>query len=101
MKRITWNGLMARYPAFLHLILLVLSVLINFILQPNFVCPRHIEQQYARVSAHYLLSAGQAVVILGGGIDISCGIDCRGCPIPYLPPGSGWKAPHSPCGCMY
>ena len=34
-KRFNWDSLMARYPAFFPLILLLLSVVINLLLQPN------------------------------------------------------------------
>ena len=73
MKRITWNGLMARYPALFALILLVLSVLINFILQPNLFARDTLNSNMRVFLPIILLSAGQAVVILGGGIDISVG----------------------------
>lgn len=73
MKRLTWNGLMARYPALFALILLVISVIVNFILQPNLFARDTLNSNMRVFLPLILLSAGQAVVILGGGIDISVG----------------------------
>lgn len=73
MKRFTWSGLMARYPAFFALILLALAILINFILQPNLFARGTLNSNLRVFLPLILLSAGQAVVILAGGIDISVG----------------------------
>jgi len=64
---------MARYPAFFALILLVLTVVINFILQPNVFARDTLNSNMRVFLPIILMSAGQAVVILGGGIDISVG----------------------------
>ena len=34
-RRISWDFLITRYPAFFPLILLVISIIINLVLQPN------------------------------------------------------------------
>jgi ribose transport system permease protein len=73
MKRITWNKLMVRYPALFALILLVLVVAINFIVQPHLFARDTLNSNMRVFLPLILLSAGQAVVILGGGIDISVG----------------------------
>lgn len=73
MKRYSWGALTARYPAFFALILLVLAVAINFILQPNMFARDTLNSNMRVFLPLVLLSAGQAVVILGGGIDISVG----------------------------
>lgn len=73
MRRITWSGLMARYPALFSLILLILALTINFILQPNLFARDTLNSNMRVFLPIILLSAGQAVVILGGGIDISVG----------------------------
>lgn len=64
---------MARYPALFALILLVLAVAINFIVQPHLLARDTLNSNMRVFLPLILLSAGQAVVILGGGIDISVG----------------------------
>ncbi len=73
MKRFTWSALMARYPAFFALLLLALAVIVNLILQPNLFAPETLNSNMRVFLPLILLSAGQAIVILGGGIDISSG----------------------------
>ena len=73
MKRITWNRLTTRYPALFALILLVIAVVVNFILQPNLFARDTLNSNMRVFLPLIILAAGQAVVILGGGIDISVG----------------------------
>ncbi len=73
MKRITWKAMMTRYPALFALILLVLAIIINLILQPNMFAGNTLNSNLRVFLPIILLAAGQAVVILGGGIDISVG----------------------------
>ncbi len=73
MKRFTWQALMRRYPALFALILLVLALIVNFILQPNMFAPDTLNSNMRVFLPIILLAVGQAVVILGGGIDISVG----------------------------
>lgn len=73
MRRLTWNALMIRYPALFALILLVISIMVNFILQPNLFARDTLNSNMRVFLPLILLSAGQAIVILGGGIDISVG----------------------------
>jgi len=73
MKRFTWNKLTSRYPALFALTLLVLSVLINVILQPNMFARDTLNSNMRVFLPMVILAAGQAIVILGGGIDISVG----------------------------
>ncbi|MBP1701322.1 MAG: Monosaccharide-transporting ATPase [Chloroflexi bacterium] len=73
MKRITWSGLMSRYPAFFALILLTFAVIVNFILQPNMFAEDTLNSNMRVFLPIILLTVGQAIVILGGGIDISVG----------------------------
>ncbi len=73
MKRVTWYTLMARYPAFFALILLVLAIIVNLILQPNMFARDTLNSNMRVFLPIILLTVGQAVVILGGGIDISVG----------------------------
>ena len=73
MKRSGWDALMSRYPALFALVLLVLSVIVNLILQPNMFAKETLNSNMRVFLPIILLSAGQAIVILGGGIDISVG----------------------------
>lgn len=73
LKRFTWDYMMARYPAFFALVLLLIVLIINLILQPNLLTPGTMNNNLRVFLPLILLAAGQAVVILGGGIDISVG----------------------------
>jgi len=73
MKRSRWDILTARQPALFALILLVLSVVINFILQPNMFARETLNSNMRVFLPIILMAIGQAIVILGGGIDISVG----------------------------
>jgi ribose transport system permease protein len=73
MKRFTWNTMMTRYPALFALILLMLALLVNLFLQPNMFAPNTLNNNMRVFLPIVLLAAGQAVVILTGGIDISVG----------------------------
>lgn len=73
MKRFSWDEMMNRYPAFFAILLLVVALMINFILQPNMFARDTLNSNMRVFLPMILLAAGQAVVILGGGIDISVG----------------------------
>src|SRR5215216_2035174 len=73
MKRFRWDALSARQPALFALILLVLSLIINFILQPNMFARETLNSNMRVFLPIILMAIGQAIVILGGGIDISVG----------------------------
>ena len=73
MKRFRWDMLTARQPALFALILLILSIVINFILQPNMFARETLNSNMRVFLPIILMAIGQAVVILGGGIDISVG----------------------------
>lgn len=64
---------MARYPALFALILLAFALLVNFILQPNLLARDTLNSNMRVFLPIILLTVGQAIVILGGGIDISVG----------------------------
>lgn len=72
-RRITWDFLMTRFPAFFPLILLVISILINLFLQPNMFELNTINGNMRVFLPLILLAVGQAIVLIGGGIDISVG----------------------------
>lgn len=73
MKRSRWDVLMSRYPALFALILFAISIVINLILQPNMFAKDTLNSNMRVFLPIILLSVGQAIVILGGGIDISVG----------------------------
>lgn len=73
MRQARWDSLIARQPALFALILMVLSVVINLILQPNMFARDTLNSNMRVFLPMILLAAGQAIVILGGGIDISVG----------------------------
>ncbi len=73
MKRSRWDALTAHQPALFALILLVLSLVINLILQPNMFAKETLNSNMRVFLPIILMAIGQAIVILGGGIDISVG----------------------------
>jgi ribose transport system permease protein len=73
MRQSSWDALTARQPALFALILLVLSLVINFILQPNMFARETLNSNMRVFLPIILMAVGQAIVILGGGIDISVG----------------------------
>jgi len=73
MNQSRWDALAARQPALFALVLLVLSLVINVILQPNMFARETLNSNMRVFLPIILMAVGQAVVILGGGIDISVG----------------------------
>jgi ribose transport system permease protein len=73
MRLSKWDALMGRQPAVFALILLVLSLVINLILQPNMFATGTLNSNMRVFLPLIILAVGQAIVILGGGIDISVG----------------------------
>jgi ribose transport system permease protein len=73
MRAARWNAWASRQPAMFALVLLVLSVVINLILQPNMFARETLNSNMRVFLPIVLMAAGQAIVILGGGIDISVG----------------------------
>ena len=72
-RRLSWDFLMVHYPAFFPLILLILSIAINLFLQPNMFDLETLNSNMRVFLPLILLAVGQAIVLLGGGIDISVG----------------------------
>ena len=72
-RRFTWDFLMVHYPAFFPLILLILAIAINLFLQPNMFNLETLNSNMRVFLPLILLAVGQAIVLLGGGIDISVG----------------------------
>jgi ribose transport system permease protein len=73
MKQSRWDTLLARQPAVFAVILVVLSVFVNLFLQPNMFARETLNSNLRVFLPLILLAVGQAIVILGGGIDISVG----------------------------
>jgi len=73
MKQSRWDNLVARQPAVFALILLILSLVINVLLQPNMFAKETLNSNMRVFLPIVLMAVGQAIVILGGGIDISVG----------------------------
>ena len=73
MNRSQWDAFMARQPALFALVLMVLSLVINLILQPNMFARETLNSNMRVFLPIILMAVGQAIVILGGGIDISVG----------------------------
>ena len=73
MNRSRWEAFIARQPALFALVLLVLSIVINLILQPNMFARETLNSNMRVFLPIILMAIGQAIVILGGGIDISVG----------------------------
>jgi ribose transport system permease protein len=73
MKKIRWQSISQRNPYLFSLLLLVFAVLVNFFFQPNLFELGTLNSNMRVFLPLILLASGQAVVILGGGIDISVG----------------------------
>ncbi|HET9588571.1 MAG TPA: ABC transporter permease [Anaerolineales bacterium] len=73
MKQSRWDVWIGRQPALFALILLILALMINLIFQPNMFARETLNSNMRVFLPIILLAVGQAIVILGGGIDISVG----------------------------
>jgi ribose transport system permease protein len=73
MNRARWDALTARQPALFALVLLLLAIVSNLVVQPNMFARDTLNSNMRVFLPLILLAVGQAVVILGGGIDISVG----------------------------
>jgi ribose transport system permease protein len=73
MNNIRWQTVALRNPYFFALALLVIVLAANLAVQPNLISSGAVNDNMRVFLPTILLAAGQAVVILGGGIDISVG----------------------------
>jgi ribose transport system permease protein len=73
MKRLNWQHITYRNPYLFALLLLIIALLVNAILQPNLFERDTLNDNLRVFLPLIFLSAGEAVVILGSGIDISVG----------------------------
>jgi ribose transport system permease protein len=70
-KRLSWDYLVTHYPAFFPLILLVIAIAINLFLQPNMLDLDTLNSNMRVFLPLILLTVGQAIVLIGGGIAIN------------------------------
>ncbi len=73
MKPSGWALWTTRYPALFAFVLFVIAIVINLILQPNMFAKETLNSNMRVFLPIILFSVGQAIVLLGGGIDISVG----------------------------
>jgi ribose transport system permease protein len=73
MNRFHWQTVSLRNPYLFALALLVTVLAANLAVQPNLISSGAVNDNMRVFLPTILLAAGQAVVILGGGIDISAG----------------------------
>ncbi len=73
MTPMRWRARVAQHRFPFVLWLFILAILVNTILQPDFLLPATINSNLRVLLPLILVAVGQAVVILGGGIDISVG----------------------------
>jgi ribose transport system permease protein len=73
MNRERWQTFRLRNPYLFSLLLLVIIILVNLFFQPNIFERNTLNSNMRVFLPLIILAAGQAVVILGGGIDISVG----------------------------
>jgi ribose transport system permease protein len=73
MRRVGWQTLAQQNRIPFALFLLALVVAVNLLVQPNMLEPVTLNSNMRVFLPLILVAAGQAIVILGGGIDISAG----------------------------
>ena len=69
----TWRRFLRQNPYLFALLLLGVLVAVNAALQPNFFSARALNGNFRVFLPLMILAVGQAVVIIGGGIDLSVG----------------------------
>jgi len=73
MKKIRWQYIAFRNPYLFALLLLILAAAVNFFYEPDLFARATLNSNMRVFLPLILLAVGQAIVILGGGIDISVG----------------------------
>jgi ribose transport system permease protein len=73
MRNLRWQIASQRRPYLFALVLLIVTLFLNFIYQPNLFERSTLNSNLRVFLPLILIAAGQAIVILGGGIDISVG----------------------------
>ncbi len=72
-SRFDWRRLIARNTFLFALLLLIVSVLINWSLQDNFFELRSLNRNLRGFLPLIILAIGQTIVVIGGGVDLSVG----------------------------
>lgn len=72
-ERLKLKYVSLRHPYLFALILLIVAALTNFILQPNLLELRVLNGNMRSFMPLIVVTVGQAIVIMGGGIDLSVG----------------------------
>jgi ribose transport system permease protein len=72
-KKIHWQSLVSKNPYLFALLLLAVAVIVNLIFQPDLLVGDTLNSNLRVFLPLIFLAVGQAVVVLGGGIDISTG----------------------------
>jgi len=73
MKKIPFEKISLRHPYLFALLLLLVGLGVNYYFHPNLFDTRVLSGNMRIFFPLMLISAGQAVVIIGGGIDLSVG----------------------------
>ncbi len=73
MKQSRWQQRTYRHPYLFALILLFVAFTVNLLLQPNLIEPTALNRNMRVFLPLILVAIGQAIVMIGGGIDISVG----------------------------
>ncbi len=73
MNKLRWSSFTARRPYLFVLLLLIVTVAVNFIFQPGLLARDTLNSNMRVFLPLILVAAGEAVVVLAGGIDISVG----------------------------
>jgi ribose transport system permease protein len=73
MNKLRWSSFTSKRPYLFVLLLLIVTVAVNFIFQPGLLERDTLNSNLRVFLPSILVAAGQAVVLLAGGIDISVG----------------------------
>jgi ribose transport system permease protein len=73
MKQSRWQQRTYRHPYLFALIVLIVAFAVNLLLQPNLIEPTALNRNMRVFLPLILVAIGQAIVMIGGGIDISVG----------------------------
>ncbi|WP_143180490.1 hypothetical protein [Bowdeniella nasicola] len=80
--------LATRLPSATAWALLFVCVIVSALLQKNFFSQYSISSSFATFLPLVLVAFGQAIVVIGGGLDL-----VRSSPWPRRPPSLSWKTP--------
>jgi ribose transport system permease protein len=68
-----WQGIALRHPYLFALLLLIIALAVNRHFQPNLLDLNVLDRNLRNFLPLIIVAAGQAIVIIGGGIDLSVG----------------------------